>query len=151
MTKEKQEATPDIMNNPEIVAKAVSELKDAVSKPRNSFELSRYQTMEGMQNPEKDSYFTEYIDFNDVLRMNTIEAFVSASMLPLKKISKEKRTKIQNLLERMYIEHVKTHKRNMSSLKRKRETAYVQILSSDMGETPTSTGLQKFLGIGKKK
>lgn len=148
---EEKEELPAIMQNTDATQKAVSELKDAITRPKNSFELSRYQTMEGMQNPEKDSYFTEYIDVDDVLRMNTIEAFVNASMLPIKKISDKQRVKVEGLLRTMYVEHVKTHKRNMSSLNRKRETAYVKILSNDMGEVPVSTGIQKFLGVGRKK
>lgn len=143
--------TPDIMKSNDDTKKAVSELKDAITRPRNSFDISRYQTMEGMQNPEKDSYFTEYINFDDVLRMNTIESFVNASTLPLKKCSPATRKKVDALLTRMYVEHVKTHKRNMSSLLRKREDAYVRILSNDTGDSPVSTGLQKFLGVSRKK
>lgn len=151
MTKqEEQQEIPAIMQANADTQKAVSELKDAITRPRNSFELSRYQTMEGMQNPDKDSYFTEYIDFDDVLRMNTIEAFVNASILPIKKINVGQKQKIEVLLRNMYVEHVRTHKRNMSSLKRKRETAYVKILSNDMGEQIPSTGIQKFLGVKRK-
>lgn len=154
MTEDKEkekEDTPEIMQGNDTTQKAVIELKDAVNRPRNSADLSRYQTMEGMQNPEKDSYFTEYINFDDVLRMNTIEAFVASAMLPLKKCSPETRKKVETLLKNMYVEHVKTHKRNMSSLQRKRETAYVRILSSDSNEQSISTGFQKFFGVSRKR
>ena len=105
--------------------------------------------MEGMQNPDKRQFFTEYINFDDVMRMNTIERYVDVAPLIIRKCSPQTKLKIDSMLKKVYHEHVEEHKENMTSLKRKREEAYTKILgadSSDSGVTPT--GLKKFFGFG---
>lgn len=117
-------------------------------------DLSRYLVMEGMQNEEKVPFFTEFVDFDDVLRINTIEAYVNIAPLIMRRTTEKNMKKITALLDKVYMGHVKGHKRNMVSLDRKREEAYIRILSTETADNIGSSGLQKFFGVGggmKKK
>ncbi len=144
---------PEIMSsNNSNMQEVVKELKQDMSRSNRGMELSKYQVQEGMQNKDKVPFFTEFRDFDDVLRMNTIEAFVVITPLIIRKTSEKNMTRIQNMLNAVYIGHRDTHKTNMTSLNRKREEAYVKILSSDSSDSGAiPSGFRKFFGIGGKK
>lgn len=142
---------PAVMQSNDVTQRVVSDLKDAISRPRNNADLSRYQVMEGMQNEEKIPFFTEFINDDDVLRMNTIEAYAMIVPKIVRKTSEKNRLRIQQLMNDVYIEHVKTHKRNMTSKSRGRESAYTKILANESQEQIVPSGLTKFFGVGGKK
>lgn len=130
----------------------VQKLREEARTQEKTVDLSKYAVMEGMQNYDKVDFFTEFVNDDDVLRMNTIEMFVKVSPYTIRKTSAKNREKINSLLKEVYVAHVQTHKRNMVSKSRKREDAYTRILaseSSDSGVVPT--GIRKFFGIGGKK
>jgi len=142
---------PDAMKGGDNARLLIQEFRKDDKVSNNNMELSKYVVQEGMQNEDKISFFTEFKDMDDVLRMNTIEAFNQASLLCIRKISKKWMDKILDLNKNIYAEHSRTHKRNMVSLQRKREDAYVKILSSDSSDSGVvPTGIRKFFGVGKK-
>ena len=152
--KTRKEAMPAIMDiqNMQNIQQIAGEIKNQISASKQGIDLTKYQVMEGMQNPEKRQFFTEYENRDDVLRMNTIERYVDIAPLIVRKCSPAVREKINTLMKKVYHEHVEEHKENMSALKRGRESAYIRILSaesSDSGSVPT--GFRKFFGIGNKK
>lgn len=146
--KEQELDTPAIMQGDKTAVAVIQEYRDDIIKNRAQLDTTKFAVMEGMQNEEKVPFFTEFENFDDVLRMNTIEAFVDLAPKVVKKTSDKNRDKIALLLQNTYINHVKTHKRNMVSNGRKRENAYVKILSNDTTEPLPQTGFKKFFGIG---
>lgn len=143
---------PIMASNNNNMVEVVKELKQDMSRSNRGMELSKYQVQEGMQNKDKVPFFTEFTDFDDVLRMNTIEAFVTIAPLIIKKTNPKNLEKIKTMLNEVYIGHRDTHKTNMTSLHRKREDAYVRILASDSSDSGVMpTGFKKFFGIGGKK
>lgn len=146
---EQKEGQPLILIKPEMAKEMIDRLsKESVV---NEAELSRYRVMEGMQNELKIPFFTELIDDDDVLRMNTIESYVTIFPLMYRRVTKANWDKIQLLMKSVYEGHVIDHKTNMVSKGRGRESAYVKILSNEHTEIETSTWAQKFFGIGGKK
>lgn len=146
MGKEK-EVIPDIMTGQTALEK-IQEYRDDIVRNRPAMDRTKFEVMEGMQNEEKLDFFTEFVDDNDVLRMNTIEAHVTIAPLIVKKASPETKARITQLMKDVYIGHVKTHKRNMVSKHREREHSYTKILSHDTTEEVIPTGVRKFFGIG---
>lgn len=143
---------PIMADNNSSAVDMVKELRQDMSRSNRGMELSKYQVQEGMQSKDKVSFFTHYLNFDDVLRMNTIESFVDISPLIIRKTSTKNMDRIKIMLTNVYIKHVDNHKTNMTSLERKREDAYVKILSSDSSDSGTvPTGIKKFFGIGKGK
>lgn len=146
-----EEELPSIMIDANQAQQLVQSIQKDNMVGNNQADLSRYLVMEGMQNEEKIPFFTELLSFDDTLRMNTIEAYVNIAPLIIRKTSEKNMVKINNLLQSVYLGHVRGHKRNMVSLKRQRESAYVRILSTDTTDNIGSTGLQKFFGVGGGK
>src|SRR2546426_132100 len=143
---------PEIMVVGNRAEDLVNRLRDETKLNNNSVSLDRYHVMNGMQNEEKISFFTEFINDDDVLRVNTIEAFNQVSLLCIRKTSDKNRQRIEQLNKNIYNHHVHTHKTNMVSKARKREDAYVKILSADSSDSGVApTGLKKFFGLGKSK
>lgn len=147
---------PDIMDtsngNGSAIKEVVQDLRADMSKSNRGMELSKYAVQEGMQTKDKVPFFTQFMDFDDVLRMNTIEAFFTIAPLTVKKTSESNMKRITQMLQDVYIGHRDTHKINMTSLDRKREDAYVKILSSDSSDSGTvPSGFKKFFGLGKNK
>lgn len=149
MKEQLEQTLPSVMQSNEQTVQVIKSLKEELTRPRNNADLSRYQTMEGMQNPDKKDFFTEYTNDDDVLRMNTIEAFTTVAPLIIRKTPKKNLDKIAMLMETVYIKHVSTHKINMTSKNRKREEAYVRILANDTTEESPS-GFEKFFGVKRK-
>ena len=152
--KTKKESMPAIMDiqNMQNTQQIAGEIKNQINASKQGIDLTKYQVMVGMQDPDKRQFFTEYENRDDVLRMNTIERYVDIAPLIIRKCSPDVKAKIDTLMKKVYHEHVEEHKENMSALKRGRESAYVKILSSessDSGAVPT--GFRKFFGIGSKK
>src|SRR5574341_1754440 len=136
---------PAIMQGNQATVDIVKELKNDIQRPRNNADLSRYMVMEGMQNEDKVPFFTEFINDDDVLRMNTIEAYAKIVPMIVHKTSDRNRNRIEKLMNDVYIEHVKTHKRNMTSKHRGRELAYTKILANAGQDlNPTSSLATKF-------
>src|SRR5574342_1381297 len=98
---------PAIMQGNEQTVNIVKELKNDIQRPRNNADLSRYMVMEGMQNEDKVPFFTEFINDDDVLRMNTIEAYAKIVPMIVHKTSDRNRQRIQTLMNDVYTEHVK--------------------------------------------
>lgn len=144
----KDKEVPDIMTGQTALEK-IQEYRDDIVRNRPAMDRTKFEVMEGMQNEEKLDFFTEFIDDNDVLRMNTIEAFVNIAPLVVKKCSQDTKERIGRLMQSVYIGHVKTHKRNMVSKLRQREKSYTKILSHDTTEEVVPTGIKKFLGFGR--
>lgn len=142
---------PEVMRGDDNTNSIISALQNdmRVSSIQNT-DLSKYLVMEGMQNDSKISFFTEFINDDDVLRCNTIEQYITVAPLIIRKTSKSAFNKVQVLMQDVYGKHVKTHKRNMVSKQRKRESAYTKILSNDTIDTYATvpTGVKKFFGIG---
>ena len=130
---------------------AVKSLKQEMNVSRQQTDLSKYVVMEGMQNSDKVDFFTEFIDFNDAIRMNTIERYIKIAPLIIRK--SKKIDQVKAMMQEVYGEHVKEHKRNMTSLKRKREEAYTKILGADSSDSGViaPTGLKRFFGVGRQK
>lgn len=147
MMGEDKEIIPEIMTGQNALEK-IQEYRDDIVRNRPAMDRTKFEVMEGMQNEEKLDFFTEFIDDNDVLRMNTIESFVVIAPLIVKKASPETKKRIEKLMQDVYIGHVKTHKRNMVSKQRQREHSYTKILSHDTTEEVVPTGIKKFFGIG---
>lgn len=145
-----QSDIPVIMTGANAIEK-IQEYRDDIVRNKPAMDRTKFEVMEGMQNPDKVPFFTEFIDDNDVLRMNTIESYVVIAPLIVKKCSDDTRNRIDALMQKVYSGHVKTHKTNMVSKNRKRETAYTKILSHDTTEEIAPTGIKKFLGIGRSK
>ena len=138
--------------NGSAMQEVVKDLRSDMSKSNRGMELSKYAVQEGMQVKEKVPFFSEFTNFDDVLRMNTIEAFVTIAPLIIRKTSTHNMEKIVTMLNNVYIGHRDTHKTNMTSLNRKREEAYVKILASDSSDSGVMpSGFKKFFGIGGKK
>lgn len=132
--------------------KLVERLREETRATEKTVDLSKYYVMEGMQNIDKVKFFSDFENRDDVLRMNTIEAFVNVAPLVIRKTSTKNMEKIEKLLNDVYSGHVDTHKINVVSLARGRESAYTKILSSDSSDSGVvPTGLKKFFGIGKSK
>lgn len=148
-----KEQTPEIMLGNEISAKQIRGYIEDVRRPSVTQEdLTKFKVMEGMQSEKTNKFFTEYVNFDDVLRMNTIEMFTYVAPLIVRKTSQHNREKIQAIMESVYRKHVTTHKENMTSLNRKRELSYTKILSHDTTEEVIPTGIKKFFfggGNGK--
>lgn len=151
MVEKENEDIPMIMIDGQTAMQLVQKIQKDNAMSQQSADLSRYLVMEGMQNEEKIPFFTELTDFDDVLRMNTIEAYVNIAPLIIRKTTENNFKKINLLLQTVYMGHVKGHKRNMVSHKRERESAYVKILASAGEDVIGSSGLQKFFGVGGKK
>lgn len=144
--------TPDIMKGGSRMEQLLTGVRNDIAISKNKGDLTRYQVTEGMQNEEKLPFFTEFIDDDDVQRMNTIEAFITFAPLIIRKTSEKNRTRINLLLNNTYGQHVKTHKRNMTSKGRAREDAYIKILSGDFNVTEKpARGFEKFFGVKKPK
>lgn len=142
---------PAILANADAMQSVASELRKAMSANMNQNDLSKYLVMDGMQDFEKVSFFTEFKDFDDVLRMNTIQMFVKLAPTMVKRTSEKSAKRINGLLFDVYSNHVETHKVNMTSLNRKREKAYVDILRMDGGEGTNNSVASRFFGGGKQK
>lgn len=143
------EEIPEIMSGNTEAVGMIEQFKNDIARSNRNVDLSKYYVMEGMQNKDKLDFFTEFIDDDDVLRMNTIEMYVTVAPLIIRKASQQSRKKITDLLNNVYVGHVKTHKTNMVSKERKREITYRDILSSDSSDSGVvSTGFKKFFGVG---
>lgn len=153
MANRQKEETPEIMLGNEVSANKIKMYMEDVRKPSVTQEdLTKFKVMEGMQSEKTNKFFTEYTDFDDVLRMNTIEMFTYVAPLIVRKTSEKNREKIQAIMDSVYRKHVTTHKENMTSLNRKREASYTKILSHDTTEEVIPTGVKKFFfggGNGK--
>jgi len=151
--KDNQLVIPSVMNLDAGGKQVLQDLRQDLKASQNqTVDLSKYYVMEGMQNKDKLDFFTELINDDDTLRMNTIEAFNNVSILCIRKTSPHNMQKIIDLNKAVYQEHVRTHKTNMVSKGRARENAYVKILSSDSSDSGVvPTGIKKFFGIGGKK
>lgn len=149
--KQELESIPDVMKGDEGTNVLLNDLRNdlRVSSIQNQ-DMSKYLVMEGMQNDSKISFFTEFVNDDDVLRCNTIEQYITVAPLIVRKTSQKSFDKIQSLMIDVYGKHVKTHKRNMVSKQRKREQSYTRILSNDMVDTYQQqiSGAKKFFGIG---
>lgn len=143
-----KEVVPDIMSGQTALEK-IQEYRDDIVRNRPAMDRTKFEVMEGMQNEEKNRFFTEFIDDNDVLRMNTIEAYVTIAPLIIRKCSPSTKKRIEELMEKVYVGHVKTHKINMVSKHREREHSYTKILSHDTTEEVVPTGIKKFFGFGR--
>lgn len=106
-------------------------------------EKTKFSIAEGLQDFEKVPHFTEYRDFNEVLRMNKLEMWIK--LAPAVFGNTERNQAILNV----FADHRDQHKINMRSFERKGEKAIVDILRADSGEVPEVSGLKKFTGIGK--
>lgn len=144
---------PVIMANADGAKELINKLREETkASQQNTISLDKYHVTEGMQNEEKIPFFTEFTSDDDVLRINTIEAYNTVSLLCIKKASEKNMKRIQQLNKDIYDAHAKTHKRNMVSKLRKREDAYIRILSADSSDSGAiPTGFKKFFGIGGKK
>lgn len=143
---------PEIMQGNNNAVALIQEYRNDIVKNRPQTDQSKYQVMEGMQNKDKVPFFTEFINFDDILRMNTIEMFGTVSPYIIRKTSEDNMKKIIALNKVVYTGHVETHKINMVSLERKREESYTKILSSDSSDSGNvPTGFRKFFGMGAKK
>lgn len=129
-----------------------SELRNELRGQPQAGDLSKYLTMEGMQSEDKVDFFTQFVNTDDVLRMNTIQMFVKLAPMIVKTTSKANRIRINQLLNDVYGEHVYTHKVNMTSLNRLREKAYVDILRNDGGGDVAPNFANRLFGVkgGKK-
>ena len=140
---------PDIMQGGQQAVSVVEQFRSDMQKSNRGVDLSKYYVMEGMQNKDKLNFFTEFENSDDVLRMNTIEMYVTVSPMIIRKTSVANMARIKTLLKDVYTGHVETHKTNMVSNNRKREDAYVRILSSDSSDSGVvPTGFKKFFGVG---
>lgn len=140
---------PDIMSGGHQATAMIEQFKNDITRSKGNVDLSKYYVMEGMQNKDKLDFFTEFIDDDDVLRMNTIEMYVTVAPLIIRKTSDKSMAKINKLLQDVYTGHIHTHKTNMVSKERKREITYRDILSSDSSDSGVvSTGFKKFFGVG---
>lgn len=148
----KTEQTPLIMQNSEEGREIAKELRNELRNTSRTQDLSRYYVMEGMQNEEKKAFFTEYTKFDDVLRMNTIEMYMILAPKIIRKSNQKTRDNIDKLLQDVFKGHVDTHKRNMASLNRKREQAYINILRGEseiINQSPRA--IDRLLGMGKRR
>lgn len=142
---------PQIMTGDKTVVGVIQDFRNDMQRSNRSVEMSKYVSMEGMQSRDKVDFFTEFTNDDDVLRMNTIQSFVTIMPLTIRKTSDKNMIKIKGLLNDVYTGHVNTHKTNMVSKNRKREESYVKILSSDSSDSGVvPTGIKKFFGIGGK-
>ena len=148
LEKKPKEAIPEIMTGVGAVAK-IQELRDDIVRSKPQLDRTKFEVMEGMQNPDKVAFFTEFIDDNDVLRINTIESYVTIAPLIVKKAPPQTIEKIAQLMIKVYDGHVQDHKTNMTSKGRGREIAYTKILSHDTTEEIVPTGIKRFFGFGK--
>lgn len=140
--------TPEIMTGDNRAVSIVEQFRSDIQKSNRAGEMSKYIVMEGMQNKDKLDFFTEFIDDDDVLRMNTIQMYVDIAPLIIRKTSEKNMDRIKELLNNVYLGHVHTHKTNMVSKQRKREESYSKILSSDSSDSGvTPTGFRKFFGV----
>lgn len=143
----KDAETPEIMKGDTTAVGLIEQFRNDVQRTNRNVDLSKYYVMEGMQNKDKLDFFTEFEDTDDVLRMNTIQQYVTIAPLIVRK--SKNMEKIKTLLQDVYVGHVNTHKTNMVSKNRAREEAYVRILSSDSSDSGvTATGFRKFFGVG---
>lgn len=127
------------------------QIRRDINSSKGQQDTSKYLVMEGMQNPQKVPFFTEYQNVDDVMRMNTIEMYAVMNIHITRKINPKFKDKLQLFYSDAYKGHIDSHKTNMASLNRGREMAYMKILSNDNGENAVSSGWQKFLGFGNKK
>ena len=145
---------PDVMKGGDKALQAITALQQDMKNTAPVMDDSKYRVMQGMQDESKLDFFTELINDDDVLRCNTIEAYIMIAPLVVRKCSPNTWQKIRILMSDVYGANVKTHKRNMVSKGRQREKSYTKILSNDATDTINQipTGARKFFGNwwGKK-
>jgi hypothetical protein len=152
----KQDSLPTVLDitedNKGQLFELATKLKSDINSSKIGVDPTKYQVMEGMQNPDKRQFFSDYENRDDVYRMNTIQRYVRIAPLIIRRCKPATLNKIELMMQQIYAEHVEEHKENVTSLKRGRETAYTKILgadSSDSGSSPT--GFRKFFGVGGRK
>lgn len=151
-TDNKQELViPAIMQSNQNVENIANQLKRDMSASRNNVDSTKFQVMEGMQNKDKVGFFTEYTNFDDVMRMNTIEMYGIINIKITRKINPKFKDRLDMFYKDVYDGHSVGHKINMSALNRGREMSYTKILSNDNTEQSVSKGWERFFGIGGKK
>lgn len=139
---------PPIMTGDNKAVELIEAFRNDALKTNRDTSWSKYLVMEGMQNKDKIDFFTEFVNDDDVLRMNTIQMYIDIAPLIIRKTSEKNMLKIKTLLNGVYALHVMTHKTNMVSKNRKREDSYNKILSSDSSDSGIpSSGFKKFFGV----
>jgi len=124
-------------------ALAVLKAIDNTMKGNTEIERTKFTIAHGLQDDEKVPHFTEYRDFDEVLRMNKIEMW--AKIAPLVYGDTETTRKVLDIFKH----HIDSHKRNMRSYKRQGEKAIVDILRADTGNVPEASFMKKFTGVSK--
>lgn len=152
-TKQTQEeiVIPALLQTNANVEGIAQQIRRDINSSKGQQDTSKYLVMEGMQNPQKVPFFTEYQNVDDVMRMNTIEMYAVMNIHITRKINPKFADKLNAFYKDAYQGHIDSHKTNMASLARGRETAYTKILANDSGSEQMSSGWQKFLGFGNKK
>lgn len=128
----------DMLKDEDNIGKKLEQLKQVLKGQETN--LDKYHILESMADENKLDFFTQFMDFDDILRMNKIQMWIKLAPVVFGD------TENNRAVLGVFGYHVKQHKQNMTSLNRARETAIVKALAGDTTTREEVSGVKKFVG-----